>query len=36
MSEFGVSGKANDVIKHFGFTKENIATEFEKLEEYKF
>ena len=36
MSEFGVSGKANDVIKHFGFTKENIAAEFEKLEEYKF
>lgn len=36
LSEFGVSGKAKDVIAHFKFTKENIAAEFEELEDYKF
>ena len=24
VTEFGASGKANDVIKHFGFTVENV------------
>ena len=36
LSEFGVSGKAKDVINHFEFTKESIAVEFEKLQNYKF
>lgn len=36
LSEFGVSGKAKDVINHFEFTKEKIAIEFEKLQNYKF
>ena len=36
IDNFGVSGKASDVIKHFKFTVENIAEEFESLEDYKF
>ncbi|MBO7078724.1 MAG: transketolase [Bacilli bacterium] len=36
LSEFGVSGKAKDVINHFRFTKEDIASEFESLKDYKF
>ncbi len=36
IDNFGVSGKASDVIKHFKFTAENIAEEFESLEDYKF
>ena len=36
LSEFGVSGKAKDVINHFKFTKEDIAAEFESLKDYKF
>ena len=36
IDNFGVSGKASDVIKHFKFTADNIAKEFESLEDYKF
>ena len=36
IDNFGVSGKASDVIKHFKFTADNIAKEFENLEDYKF
>ena len=36
IDKFGVSGKASDVIKHFKFTADNIAKEFESLEDYKF
>lgn len=36
IDNFGVSGKAKDVIEHFRFTAENIAKEFEELEDYKF
>ena len=33
---FGKSGNANPVIKHFGFTKENVCEEFEKLENVQY
>ena len=36
MDQFGVSGKASDVINHFNFTKENIVAEFESLEDYQY
>ncbi|MBP5407840.1 MAG: transketolase [Bacilli bacterium] len=36
LDQFGVSGKASDVIKHFEFTAENIEIEFENLHDYQF
>ena len=36
IDQFGVSGKASDVIKHFKFTADSIEIEFEKLHDYKF
>ena len=36
LDQFGVSGKASDVIKHFEFTADNIALEFENLHDYQF
>ena len=36
MNEFGLSGKAKDVISYFGFTPENIALEFLRLKKVEY
>ena len=36
IEEFGKSGNAKPVIEHYGFTKENVCEEFEKLENVQY